>query len=137
MRILVLGAGFGGLELATTLSEEFGDEHEVVLLDQSEFFVFGFSKLDVMFGRKLPADVLHPYRDLNKPGLTQKAKALRAFVYLAQVLFSFFCMMLAMTFSTFIVLAVILGFTVGKVILNGDVDGLSLDCGVGSDSASG
>jgi sulfide:quinone oxidoreductase len=70
MRILVLGAGFGGLELATTLSEEFGDEHEVVLLDQSEFFVFGFSKLDVMFGRKLPADVLHPYRDLNKPGLT-------------------------------------------------------------------
>ena len=26
-RILVLGAGFGGLELCTMLSEAFGDEH--------------------------------------------------------------------------------------------------------------
>ena len=51
MRILVLGAGFGGLELSTRLSEEFGEELDIVLIDQSEGFVFGFSKLDVMFGR--------------------------------------------------------------------------------------
>ena len=69
MRILVLGAGFGGLELSTSLSDEFGEEIEIVLIDKSEGFVFGFSKLDVMFGRKLPADVVHPYRDLDKPGL--------------------------------------------------------------------
>jgi sulfide:quinone oxidoreductase len=69
MRILVLGAGFGGLELATSLSEEFGEELEIVLIDKNEGFVFGFSKLDVMFGRKLPNDVVHPYRDLDKPGL--------------------------------------------------------------------
>ena len=30
---------------------------------------FGFSKLDVMFGRKVPADVRHPYRDIVKPGV--------------------------------------------------------------------
>ena len=53
-RVVVLGAGFGGLELTTRLSEEFGDELELVLIDQSDAFVFGFSKLDVMFGRRLP-----------------------------------------------------------------------------------
>jgi len=69
MRILVLGAGFGGLELSTRLSEEFGDQVELVLIDKGEGFVFGFSKLDVMFGRALPADVLHPYRALAKAGV--------------------------------------------------------------------
>jgi sulfide:quinone oxidoreductase len=69
MRVLVLGAGFGGLELTTRLSEEFGDAIDVVLIDQSDEFVFGFSKLDVMFGRALPSAVRHPYRDFVKPGV--------------------------------------------------------------------
>ncbi len=69
MRIAVLGAGFGGLELTTLLSEELGDGHEVVLIDQGEGFIFGFSKLDVMFGRALPHSVVHPYADLVKPGV--------------------------------------------------------------------
>lgn len=69
MRIVVLGAGFGGLELTTRLSEEFGEGVDVVLIDQSDGFIFGFSKLDVMFGRALPAAVTHPYRDLVKPGV--------------------------------------------------------------------
>ena len=51
MRIVVLGAGFGGLELTTRLSDELGDEVDVVLIDKSDGFVFGFSKLDVMFGQ--------------------------------------------------------------------------------------
>ncbi len=69
MRILVLGAGFGGLELTTRLSDEFGAALDVVLIDDSEGFVFGFSKLDVMFGRLDAATVLHPYSDLVKPGV--------------------------------------------------------------------
>ena len=69
MRVVVLGAGFGGLELTTRLSEDFGDDIDVVLIDQSDGFVFGFSKLDVMFGRALPSAVWHPYRDLSKPGV--------------------------------------------------------------------
>jgi len=69
MRVLVLGAGFGGLELTTRLSEEFGDSVDVVLIDQSDGFVFGFSKLEVMFGRALPEAVHHPYSDLVKPGV--------------------------------------------------------------------
>src|SRR5688572_1825058 len=69
MRVLVLGAGFGGLELTTRLSDALGDEVEVLLVDQAEGFVFGFSKLDVMFGRTVPEAVVHPYRDIVKPGV--------------------------------------------------------------------
>ena len=69
MRVVVLGAGFGGLELTTRLSEELGDDVEVVLIDQADGFVFGFSKLDVMFGRTVADAVHHPYRDVVKPGV--------------------------------------------------------------------
>lgn len=68
-RVVVLGAGFGGLELTTILSETFGDEVDVVLIDKSDTFMFGFSKLDLMFGREMPANARHPYRDILKPGV--------------------------------------------------------------------
>jgi sulfide:quinone oxidoreductase len=70
VRILVLGAGFGGLELTTRLSEEFGDGVEITLIDKSDSFVFGFSKLDVMFGRTTAAAVCHPYGEIVKPGVS-------------------------------------------------------------------
>ena len=65
----MLGAGFGGLELATRLSEEVGGDVDVVLIDRTDSFVFGFSKLDVMFGRRLPAQVRHRYADLTRPSV--------------------------------------------------------------------
>ena len=68
-RVLILGAGFGGLELATTLSEEFGDEIEVTLIDRGDAFVFGYSKLDVLFGRTGAEAVRLPYADFVKPGV--------------------------------------------------------------------
>jgi sulfide:quinone oxidoreductase len=69
MRVLVLGAGFGGLELTTRLSEEFGDDLDLVLVDKAESFVFGFSKLDVMFGRTPETNAVHRYADITKPGV--------------------------------------------------------------------
>lgn len=68
-RVLVLGAGFGGLELATMLSEEFGDAIDVTLIDKGDAFVFGFSKLDVMFGRTTGDAIRLPYADFAKPGV--------------------------------------------------------------------
>ncbi len=50
--VLILGAGFGGLELATRLSEEHADAVRVTLLDRNDSFCFGFSKLEVMLGRQ-------------------------------------------------------------------------------------
>lgn len=77
-RVVVLGAGFGGLELTTILSETFGEELEIVLIDKSDSFIFGFSKLDVMFGRQKPADVRHFYRDIVKPGVRFVRSTIRA-----------------------------------------------------------
>jgi sulfide:quinone oxidoreductase len=69
-RILILGAGFGGLELSTALSEALGDAASVTLIDKSDAFVFGFAKLDIMFSRATPEAVRMPYRDFVKPGVT-------------------------------------------------------------------
>ena len=66
-RVVVLGAGFGGLELSTMLSEAGG--FDVTLIDKNDAFVFGYSKLDVMFGRATTQSVELAYRDIAKPGV--------------------------------------------------------------------
>jgi sulfide:quinone oxidoreductase len=68
-RIVVLGAGFGNLELTTVLSDTFGGAIDLVLIDRSDAFVFGFSKLDVMFGRTAADAVRHPYARIARPGV--------------------------------------------------------------------
>lgn len=68
-RITILGAGFAGLELSTLLSEALGDRVQVTLIEQSDAFVFGYSKLDVMFGRSALPAVRLPYRHFTKPGV--------------------------------------------------------------------
>jgi sulfide:quinone oxidoreductase len=68
-RVLVLGAGFGGLEVSSMLSEAFGDGIDVTLIDKSDSFTFGYSKLDVMFGRATLDAVQLPYKDFVKPGV--------------------------------------------------------------------
>ena len=65
--VLVLGAGFGGLELSSRLAMSLGDQVEVTLIDRAEAFVFGFSKLDVMFGRRGIESVRLRYRDIVTP----------------------------------------------------------------------
>ncbi len=68
-RVLVLGAGFGGLELSTMCSEALGDEVEITLIEESDSFVFGYAKLDVMFGRTTPEAIHLPYASIAKPGV--------------------------------------------------------------------
>ena len=67
-RVLILGAGFGGLELATRLSETIPDAVRVTLLDRNDAFFFGFSKLEVMLGRQSAEEVKLYYRDFAKDG---------------------------------------------------------------------
>ncbi|MFF5111325.1 NAD(P)/FAD-dependent oxidoreductase [Streptosporangium sp. NPDC000509] len=78
MRVLVLGAGFGGLELSSRLSEELGDDADIILIDKSDGFVFGFSKLDVMFGRTTAPAVVHRYAGVVKPGVRFVQTTIRA-----------------------------------------------------------
>jgi sulfide:quinone oxidoreductase len=67
--VVILGAGFAGLELATRLSESLADEVRTTLIDQNDAFSFGFSKLDVLFGRKATEDVLLHYDDISREGV--------------------------------------------------------------------
>ena len=76
--MLVLGAGFGGLELSTRLSEELGDQVEVTLIDRADAFVFGFSKLDVMFGKQTPEAVRLHYDDIATPHVRFRQETITA-----------------------------------------------------------
>jgi sulfide:quinone oxidoreductase len=67
--VLILGAGFGGLELATRLSETMSDAVRVTLLDRNDSWYFGYSKLDVMLGRQSAEDVRLYYSDVVKDGV--------------------------------------------------------------------
>ena len=51
------------------LSEALGDDVDVTLIDKNDAFVFGYSKLDVMFGRTTLDAVRLAYRDIAKPGV--------------------------------------------------------------------
>jgi sulfide:quinone oxidoreductase len=77
-RVLILGAGFAGLELTTSLSEALGDGVAVTLIDNSDAFVFGYAKLDVMFGRLTADEVRLPYADVVKPGVSVKRETVTA-----------------------------------------------------------
>ena len=76
--VLVLGAGFGGLELSSRLSQELGDRVHVTLIDRSDAFVFGFSKLDVLFGKKTSEAVRLPYRELATPHVRFRRETITA-----------------------------------------------------------
>jgi sulfide:quinone oxidoreductase len=67
--VVILGAGFAGLELATRLSETLPDEVHTTLIDKNESFSFGFSKLDVLFGHKTVSDIQLHYDDISHEGV--------------------------------------------------------------------
>ena len=76
--VLILGAGFAGLELATSLSEQVPEDVDVTVIDQNDSFVFGFSKLDVMFGRAEPEKVHLSYSLLDKPAVEFRRETVRS-----------------------------------------------------------
>ncbi len=78
LRVVVLGAGFGGLELSSILSEAIGEQLDLTLIDKSDVFILGYSKLDVMFGRKTLDAVRLPYRKIVKPGVQFRQEIITA-----------------------------------------------------------
>ncbi len=67
--VMILGAGFGGLELASLLSERLAGDVDVTLVDHSDAFVFGFSKLDILFGHQTREQVRIPYQSIRRAGV--------------------------------------------------------------------
>lgn len=78
LRVVVLGAGFGGLELSTLLSEALADRLDLTLIDKNDSFFFGYSKLDVMFGRKTPDAVRISYNNIVKHGVVFRQETITA-----------------------------------------------------------
>src|ERR1700681_475988 len=77
-RVVILGAGFAGLELATRLSDALSDVVQVTLIDQNDSFVFGYSKLDVMFGRQPLEAARMSYGDIAKPSVEFRKESIRS-----------------------------------------------------------
>ena len=77
-KVVVLGAGFGGLELSSRLSDELAGEVQVTLIDRNDGFTFGFSKLDILFGRTDAATAKLPYREIAKPGVEFRQETVTA-----------------------------------------------------------
>jgi len=64
--------------VSSRLSAALGDDVHVTLIDQNDAFVFGFSKLDVMFGRHTMDEVRLPYRDAARSNLEFRQESVRA-----------------------------------------------------------
>lgn len=78
LRVLVLGAGFGGLEIAASLSERMGEQLDLTLIDKNDSFFFGYSKIDVMFARRKAGSVRYPYAKIGLPGVKFKQESITA-----------------------------------------------------------
>jgi sulfide:quinone oxidoreductase len=76
--VVIVGAGFAGLELAVRLSESLADEVRVTLIDRNDAFFFGFSKLCVLLGRRAPNDVLLHYGEISKEGVEFRQESVTA-----------------------------------------------------------
>ncbi|HKC77195.1 MAG TPA: FAD-dependent oxidoreductase, partial [Gaiellaceae bacterium] len=76
--VVILGAGFGGLELASRLSDALADELRITLIDQNDGFTFGFVKLGILFEGKTPDEVRIPYRELAKPSVEFRQERITA-----------------------------------------------------------
>ena len=68
-RTVILGAGFGGIAVATELRRLLDDAHEVVLIDRHEEFSMGLRKLWELVGIGTIADGSRPRRLLGGDGV--------------------------------------------------------------------
>jgi sulfide:quinone oxidoreductase len=78
LKVVVLGAGFAGLELTSILSEKIGENLDLTLIDKNETFFLGYSKLDVMFGFKSVKSVRFSYNYLKKTGVKFRKERIKS-----------------------------------------------------------
>jgi sulfide:quinone oxidoreductase len=66
------------MELATRLRDTLADDVELTLIDRNDAFIFGFSKFDLMFGKRTLDDIRLPYSDYVKPGVAFRREIITA-----------------------------------------------------------
>ncbi len=77
-RTLILGAGFGGISVATELRRLLEGDHEVVLVDRAERFAMGLRKLWELVGQATIADGSRPRASLRERGIDVVRSEIRA-----------------------------------------------------------
>ncbi len=68
-RILILGAGFGGLAAATELRKGLGHDHRVIIVDRKRSFMMGLVKLWILEGSRRLEESQTPLDGLNAKGI--------------------------------------------------------------------
>jgi sulfide:quinone oxidoreductase len=68
-RILILGAGFGGLAAATELRKALGQDHSVIVIDRKKSFMMGLVKLWILEGSRRLEESQTPLDGLGAKGI--------------------------------------------------------------------
>lgn len=68
-RIVILGAGFGGLTAANILRKGLGQTHRVIVIDRKKSFMMGLVKLWILAGSRKLEDSQTPLAGLNAKGI--------------------------------------------------------------------
>ena len=68
-RIVILGAGFGGLASCTALRKQLGPEHSILLIDRKRSFMMGLVNLWILAGTRKLEESQIPLRNLDSKGI--------------------------------------------------------------------
>jgi sulfide:quinone oxidoreductase len=68
-RILILGAGFGGLAAATELRKGLGQDHRVIIVDRKKSFMMGLVKIWILEGSRQLEESQTPLDGLKAKGI--------------------------------------------------------------------
>jgi sulfide:quinone oxidoreductase len=77
-RTVILGAGFGGLTVATDLLRLLGENHDIVLIDRRDHFLAGLRKLWAIVGLGALEEGRRPRKSLTQRGVRFLQREVRA-----------------------------------------------------------
>jgi sulfide:quinone oxidoreductase len=68
-RIVILGAGFGGLASANLLRKNLSQEHQITIIDKQDHFIMGFVNLWILHGHRTVEEAKIALSNLENKGI--------------------------------------------------------------------